>query len=201
MSIFSSATTGKGITSSASVLTTGILYEGVITSGGITSGNILKLSESTGNTSADRSGASILITSSRTEIGAEARSDDYDLMSLSRTSVVNNAGATFNAAGSVLKLENTATETNGTLSDTTLALEIAHNTYAATDQYAVSITHDNGSTGAAGGIDLSSFSVDEPNFKFVDDAVNTPGDLVKQAAVDVGGTTYYIYLYETGTTT
>lgn len=67
------------------------------------------------------------------------------------------------------------------------------------DVYAMSIESDNAGAGGPGGIDFSTFTADEPLFKFVNDAVTSLGTLTKQAAVDVGGTTYYIPLYTTGT--
>lgn len=50
--------------------------------------------------------------------------DDYDLMSLVRTSITTGAGGTMTEAGSVLKLENVATQTAGTLTDTVAVLEL-----------------------------------------------------------------------------
>ena len=69
-----------------------------------------------------------------------------------------------------------------------------------TRTWAMRIDSDNAGAGSAlgCGIDLSTFSVDEPLLKVVDDAVSSPGTLSKQVAIDVGGTTYYLYAYTTG---
>jgi len=46
--------------------------------------------------------------------------------------------------------------------------------------------------------DFSNEAVDEPIFKAVADAVTSAGTLSHQIAVDIGGTTYYLYAYTTG---
>lgn len=48
-------------------------------------------------------------------------------------------------------------------------------------------------------LDFSEESADEPVFKFPADAVTSAGTLSHQIAVDVGGTTFYLYAYTTGT--
>lgn len=70
-----------------------------------------------------------------------------------------------------------------------------------TRTWAAAIASDNAGTGTAlgCGIDMSSFAVDEPLFKVVADAGNTPGTLTGQIAIDVAGTTYYVYYYTTST--
>lgn len=54
--------------------------------------------------------------------------DNYDAQTILRTSVQNGAGGTFTAAGSVLRLENVATETSGTLTDSVNVLEVVQDT-------------------------------------------------------------------------
>lgn len=66
------------------------------------------------------------------------------------------------------------------------------------DVYAVKIESDNAGAGAAGGVDLSSMSVDEPNAKFVADAIATEGAVSHQIAIDIGGTTFYLVAYTHG---
>ncbi|MFA5350289.1 MAG: hypothetical protein WC357_03025 [Candidatus Omnitrophota bacterium] len=126
--------------------------------------------------------------------------DNFDTITVARTSVTTGAGGTFTVDGALLKLASTCTQTNGTLTDNTFAIEIAHNTFvASTRTWCVSITHNNAATdGLACGIDMSSFSVDEPLLKVVADAITNPGTLTGQVAIDVGGTTYYIPYYTTG---
>jgi len=48
-------------------------------------------------------------------------------------------------------------------------------------------------------MDFSNEAVDEPILNAVADAVDTAGTLTHQVAIDVGGTTYYLYAYTTGT--
>lgn len=69
-----------------------------------------------------------------------------------------------------------------------------------TRTWAMAIDSDNAGTGTAlgCGIDMSSFSVDEPILKAVADAITTAGTLSQQIAIDIGGTTYYLYAYTTG---
>lgn len=69
-----------------------------------------------------------------------------------------------------------------------------------TRTWAMYIKSDNAGTGTAlpGGIYMADFSVDEPIIRVVNDAISTPGTLSKQIAVDIDGTTYYLYAYTTG---
>jgi len=64
--------------------------------------------------------------------------------------------------------------------------------------FAIDIRHNNVGTKLPGGIDMSSFSVDEPLIKATSDTINTAGTLSEQIAVDIGGTVYYLYVYTTG---
>jgi len=67
------------------------------------------------------------------------------------------------------------------------------------DVYAVKIESDNAGGGNPGGVDLSSMSIDEPNVKFVADAITTAGTVSHQIAIDIGGTTFYLVAYTHGT--
>ncbi len=69
-----------------------------------------------------------------------------------------------------------------------------------TRTWAAKVDSDNAGTGTAlgCGIDMSSFSVDEPILKVVADAVTGAGTLSGQIAIDVGGTTYYVPYYTHG---
>lgn len=70
-----------------------------------------------------------------------------------------------------------------------------------TRTWALQIDSDNAGTGTAlgCGIDMSSFSVDEPVLKVVADAITVLGVIAGQIAIDVGGTTYYIPYMQHGT--
>ena len=69
-----------------------------------------------------------------------------------------------------------------------------------TRTWAAKVDSDNAGTGTAlgCGIDMSSFSVDEPLLKVVADAITSLGTLSGQFAIDVAGTTYYVPYYTTG---
>ena len=64
------------------------------------------------------------ITFNNTHTWATTITDNFDHCYFSRTSVVNNAWATYNASWTVLKLENVATQTAWTLTDTVNVLEV-----------------------------------------------------------------------------
>lgn len=92
----------------------------------ITSGQLLKsdYTKSSGSLNS-KTGAFHSMAASRTYTNASATiSDDYDLLNLTRTSVVNGASPTFNATGALLYLENVATQTSGTLNDSVNVLEL-----------------------------------------------------------------------------
>lgn len=59
--------------------------------------------------------------------------DDYSVLYIKRTNVQNGAGGTFTSAGSCLKLENVATQTAGTLTDTTVVLQLAQGALISTN--------------------------------------------------------------------
>ena len=48
-------------------------------------------------------------------------------------------------------------------------------------------------------MDFSNESADEIILKAPEDAVSSAGTLTHQIAIDVGGTTFYLYAYTTGT--
>ena len=50
--------------------------------------------------------------------------DNFNVLNIKRTSRINGEGGTFTSAGSVLKLENVATQTAGTLTDTVDVLRV-----------------------------------------------------------------------------
>ena len=108
------------------VITTGRGLNIASGSEAISSGELLTLAlTSSGSANTAKTGALSSITASRTDTRVSGTTaDDYDLLSLSRTNVQNGTGGTTTAAGSVLKVENIATQTAGTLTDTVNALEI-----------------------------------------------------------------------------
>ncbi len=58
--------------------------------------------------------------------GADGLTDEFDLVSLTRTNVCNLGGQTFNATGSVLRLALSSTQISGTMADLTNLLELVH---------------------------------------------------------------------------
>ena len=79
------------------------------------------------------------------------------------------------------------------------AIQIDQDVNSASDIYALTIASDNAGAGNPGGIDVSSFSADEPLIKAPSDAISSAGTLSHQLAIDIGGTIYYLYAYTTGT--
>jgi hypothetical protein len=154
-------TTGKAVNiqSTGEAFTSGILldvgHSGDGSNAAMT-GNVAKFASSIDDT--DTSGTA---------------TENYDVVLISRTDIMNGAGGTLDADGSLLKLESTATQTAGTLTSDVSAIEISHNTRSASVPYAISITHNNAGAGSPGGIDMSSFSVDEPIIKFKTDATGS----------------------------
>ena len=125
---------------------------------------------------------------------AETQTGEGNCLDLTFILETSHASANLTHTRSLLKLATTLTQTAGTLISSGYALDISHNTrIASTRTWAARIVHNNaGASGLACGIDLSSFSVDEPIVKVVADAITTAGAVAGQIAIDIGGTTYYI---------
>jgi hypothetical protein len=118
------ASVGEGVvTISADALTTGAAFNVESLSNEVmTSGQLADFAHSAvGTTVAAKTGALIRLTSSITESGTSTQ--DFDMMSIVRTSIHDTAG-TLTATGSLLYLENVATETGATLTDTVNGLEV-----------------------------------------------------------------------------
>ncbi len=107
-------------------LTTGKGIKVASTSTAITSGELLNIGlTSSGDSISAKTGSLSSVTSSREETRTTGTTaDDYDLLSLTRTNIMNGGGGTLTTTGSVLRIENVATQTAGTLTDTTKGLEI-----------------------------------------------------------------------------
>ena len=138
---------GRGVsTISADALTTGIAFNvSSLSNEAMTSGGLAKFEHSaSGTTVAAITGALVDIQSSVTESGTSTQ--DYDLTSIKRTSIHNTAG-TLTAQGSVLKIENVATETNATLTDTVVGLEVVMDVDG--DGAGISVTTNQATTGVS----------------------------------------------------
>ena len=106
-------TTGKGINVScnSTVLTSGELANFTVNTGG--------------DSHSDKSGNVISVLSQRSDTRTSGTTaDDYDVLSVTRTTIQNGVGGTTTATGSVLKIQNNATPTAGTLTDTVIGLEL-----------------------------------------------------------------------------
>ena len=168
-------TTGRGIfvENVGEVMTSGTLIGGTLTASGATlavlTGNVGNFTSSVDET---RSSGTTTMT-------------DFNTVTISRTSINTTAGGTLAMDGAALLITTTSTETAGTLTDGSFALEIVDN---ARDDgegvFAVSITCDNPGTDFAGGIDMTSFSVDEPLIKFITDSSGSNADPAAHAGVD-----------------
>jgi len=137
-------TTGKiaNLQCGATELTSGILLDvGRIASGSLedATGNIAKFASSITDT--DTSGTA---------------TENFDNVLISRTDIMNGAGGTMDSDGSLLKLESTATQTAGTLTQDVIGIEMALNSLSASDVYAIKIDNANAGAGFAGGIQIAS---------------------------------------------
>lgn len=139
---FAALTTGKGvhITSGATQTTGSLLYvQDTGANCALTSGTIASFDATataiTGTV--NKIGSGVSITSSRTTTTGTV-SDNFDLLSIIRTDIINGAGS-MASAGSVLYVENAVTNTSGTVSDTTNGIEIVMD--ALGTGAGVSITH------------------------------------------------------------
>ena len=98
----------------------------------LTTGNLLLATNTLSGTAlANRSAGNNLVdvTVSRTDARTSGTTaDDYDVVNITRTSVTTGSGGTMTSAGSVLRLANTVTQTDGTLTDTVNVLEIEADT-------------------------------------------------------------------------
>ena len=130
----------------------------------------------------------------------QLESNSADTSSRSLVSIHNNNALATGAK--VLRLQQDSTGTalsidmNGTTGN---AIVIDQDSNNAGDIYAIDIVSNNAGAGNPGGINLGSFSVDEPLIKAPSDAITNPGTLSHQLAIDIGGTTYYLYAYTHGT--
>ena len=124
---FAALTTGKGvhITSGATQTTGSLLYvQDTGANCAITSGTAatFDLTATAITGTVNKIGAGVAITSSRTTTTGTV-SDNWDLLSLVRTDIINGGGA-MTATGSVLYVENAVTNTSGTVTDTTKGIEV-----------------------------------------------------------------------------
>lgn len=125
LTITHGGTTGDAMQIACSALTTGDALQIASTAETLAAGELLKITNTeNGDASATpKTGNLCSITSSVTQTTASA-SFDYDTLLISRSNIMNQGTFTLTAAGSVLKLMNTSTNTAGTCTDSTKGLEI-----------------------------------------------------------------------------
>jgi hypothetical protein len=120
-------TTGKGthITAGATLTTGSLLYvQDTGANSAITSGTIasLDLTSTAITGTVNKIGSGVSITSSRTTTTGTV-ADDWDLLSLIQTDIINGAGS-MSSTGSILHVEKVTTNTSGTVTDTTKGIEV-----------------------------------------------------------------------------
>jgi len=125
LTIASASTTGDALDITCTALTTGDALQITNSAETFAAGELLKIvNTENGNISATpKTGNLASITSSVTQTTASA-SLDYDTLLISRSNIANCDTFTLTAAGSVLKLMNTSTNTAGTCTDSTVGLEV-----------------------------------------------------------------------------
>lgn len=90
----------------------------------LTSGELLTISNAEDGDLATKTGNLVSITSVLDETGASNVTQNYDVMSIARTDELNHGSPTYTAQGSVLKLKHTSTQTQGTMTDSAVVLEV-----------------------------------------------------------------------------
>lgn len=110
----------------ANAITEGIVLNIASTSGAATSADFIKIAHTGSSaTLAARTGSALDIASSLTNTKTSSTlAHDYDLVSITRSDVQNGAGGTTTSAGSALYVKNTATQTAGTLTNSSYAVEV-----------------------------------------------------------------------------
>lgn len=110
------------------------------------------------------------------------------------------------AGGSINFQPGTAASTSAsvTITDskdaaTAYALEIDRDGNSASKVVGARVVVDNAGAGNVIGIDMSSFSSGECLIKVPASAITSAGTLSHQIPIDIGGTTFYLYAYTTGT--
>ena len=169
----------------------------------LTSGILLDVGHTGSGSNADITGSIAKFLSSVTDTDTSGtNANDYDTVLISRTGVMNGTGGTMTSAGAALKIETTSTETAGTLTDSSYAIEIAHNArHDSQTSWAIKLNCDNPGDGAAGGIDFSAMADGEALFKLssTDTDLSSKNPETDAEAgwfpVDVAGTVYAVPIY------
>lgn len=140
------AAAGEGVVKvSADALTTGSALDVTCTSITLTTGRIADFSHISGNITGtlDKTVDFFNVSSLRT-VTTGTVADDYNMLNLVRTSVINGGGA-FTATGAVLYVENAVTNTSGTVTDTVNGIELTMDSLGTGDGLLIT---DNRTTGS-----------------------------------------------------
>lgn len=140
------ASAGEGVVKvSADGLTTGTALDVTSTSIVLTTGRIADFSHISGNITGtlDKTVDFFNVSSFRT-VTTGTVADDYNMLNLVRTSVIN-GGGTFTATGAVLYIENAITNTSGTVTDTVNGIELVMDSLGTGDGFLIT---DNRTTGS-----------------------------------------------------
>lgn len=132
----SGLTTGSALAITCAALTQGealLIDTNAITSGNavkisntgeaLTSGELLTISNAEDGDLATKTGNLVSITSVLDETGA-TDTQDYDTLLVSRTDIADKSAATYTAQGSGVKILHTSTQTQATLTDSVIGLEV-----------------------------------------------------------------------------
>lgn len=147
---------------------------------------------SSGSTITAKTGSLVSIASTRTESAAAATADNYDVFSVIRTNITDTLG-TLTANGSVVRLENVATQTAGTLTDNVDVLEIVQDAQS-TGQ---SITIDHNPDSIAINIDAENVAT---NVFDISAAILTTGKVLDISDLDAFTTGKALHIDATGIT-
>ena len=193
----------------ANALTTGVGLNIASGSSTLSSGELMRLAlTSSADGLTAKTDKLTSITGSRLELRtAGATSDDFDVLEITRQSIMNGAGGTLNAAGSVLRLENIATQTAGTLNDTTTILELVQDVDSSGDVInidangtgqAISIVADNTTTNV---VDISATTLTEGAVIDISDLdAITAGKAIHVDATGITQTTGVLVHIDSGST-
>ena len=140
--VFAGLTTGKGVhVATDATQTTGdaLVVQNTGADSAITSGTlaVFDLTSTAITSIVNKIGSGVAVTSSRTTTTGTV-ADDWDLASFVRTDIINGAGS-MSATGSVIYIENAVTNTSGTVTDTTIGVEVVMGSLGTGD--GISITH------------------------------------------------------------
>ena len=159
--------TGGVLTATANAATTGSAVSVTSSSAAIAAGQLVNVAlTSSGASLTAKTGSLAAVTASRTDTRTSGTTaDDYDMLSLTRTNIMNGTGGTLTATGSVLRVENVATQTLGTLTDTVKGIEVVMDV-----------------DGTGAGIDIDSNNVTATAINVVSDMTTATGGVLKATA-------------------